>query len=116
MSMPITGASILSWPVHPPSWRCSFLVFLLLVFFYILERNEKEKQILLAMQARPSRKVETGMRAVFESTGTVMVILNEDTSIGFANKEFFHLTAIPRRKSTKRGPGQNSYSGTILKK
>jgi PAS domain S-box-containing protein len=77
------------------------LVFLLLVFFYILERNEKEKQILLASEAS-IRESENRYRTVFESTGTAMVILNEDTSIGFANKEFFHLTGYSQEEINKK--------------
>jgi PAS domain S-box-containing protein len=67
------------------------LVFILLIFFYVLERNEREKQILLASEAS-IRESENRYRTVFESTGTAMVILKEDTTIGFANKEFFRLT------------------------
>jgi PAS domain S-box-containing protein len=78
-----------------------FLVFLLLVFFYILERNEKEKQILLASEAT-IKESENRYRTVFESTGTAMVILNEDTTIGFANKEFFHLTGYSREEIDKK--------------
>ncbi len=81
------------------------LVFLLLVFFYILERNEREKKILLASEAS-IRESENRYRTVFESTGTAMVILKEDTTIGFANKEFFRLTGysqedIDQRRSWK---------------
>jgi PAS domain S-box-containing protein len=67
------------------------LVFLLLIFFYVLERNEREKQILTASEAT-IRESEIRYRTVFESTGTAMVIIEEDTGIGFANKEFFRLT------------------------
>jgi PAS domain S-box-containing protein len=73
------------------------LVFLLLVFFYVLERNEREKQILLASEAS-IRESENRYRTVFESTGTAMVILQEDTTIGFANKEFFRLTGYSREE------------------
>ncbi len=78
-----------------------FLVFLLLVFFYILERNEKEKQILVASEAT-IKESENRYRTVFESTGTAMVIVNEDTTIGFANKEFFHLTGYSREEIDKK--------------
>jgi PAS domain S-box-containing protein len=77
------------------------LVFLLLVFFYILERNEREKQILLASEAT-IRESENRYRTVFESTGTAMVILKEDTAIGFANKEFFRLTGYSQDDIDKK--------------
>jgi PAS domain S-box-containing protein len=92
-----------NWNIHiimasaPAVMAMLVLVFLLLVFFYILERNEKEKQILLASEAT-IKESENRYRTVFESTGTAMVILNEDTSIGFANKEFFHLTGYSQEE------------------
>ena len=67
------------------------LVFLLLVFFYVLERNERDRQILASSEAS-IRESESRYRTVFESTGTAMLIIEEDTTIGFANKEFFSLT------------------------
>ncbi len=47
---------------------------------------------------------ESRYRTIFESTGTAMVIIEEDTTVGFANKEFFRLTGynqndIDSRKS-----------------
>ncbi len=73
------------------------LVFFLLIFFYVLERNEREKQILLASEAS-IRESENRYRTVFESTGTAMVILKEDTTIGFANKEFFRMTGYTQKE------------------
>ncbi|MFY9800971.1 MAG: PAS domain S-box protein, partial [Methanoregula sp.] len=73
------------------------LVFFLLIFFYVLERNEREKQILLASEAS-IRESENRYRTVFESTGTAMVILKEDTTIGFANKKFFRLTGYSQEE------------------
>jgi PAS domain S-box-containing protein len=96
-----------NWNIHiimasaPAVMGMLVLVFLLLVFFYILERNEKEKQILMASEAM-IRESENRYRTVFESTGTAMVILNEDTSIGFANKEFFHLTGYSQEEIDKK--------------
>ncbi|HUW86454.1 MAG TPA: PAS domain S-box protein, partial [Methanoregula sp.] len=79
------------------------LVFLLLIFFYVQQRNEQERQILAASEAS-IKESENRYRTVFESTGTAMVIIEEDTTIGFANKEFFRLTGysqvdIDSRKS-----------------
>jgi PAS domain S-box-containing protein len=47
---------------------------------------------------------EIRYRTIFENTGTAMVIIEEDTTVGFANKEFFRLTGysqddIDSRKS-----------------
>ncbi|MGA2914021.1 MAG: PAS domain S-box protein [Methanoregula sp.] len=67
------------------------LVFFLLIFVYIQQRNERERQILTASEAA-IRQSESRYRTVFENTGTAMVIIEEDTTIGFANKEFFRLT------------------------
>jgi len=67
------------------------LVFLLLIFFYVQQRNEQERQILAASEAS-IKESENRYRTVFESTGTAMVIIEEDSTIGFANKEFFRLT------------------------
>jgi PAS domain S-box-containing protein len=77
------------------------LVFLLLVFFYVLERNEREMQILTASEAT-LRESESRYRTVFESTGTAMVIIEEDTTIGFANKEFFRLTGYSQEDIDKK--------------
>ena len=38
------------------------------------------------------KESEIRYRIIFENTGTAMVILEEDTSVGFANHEFFRLT------------------------
>ena len=47
---------------------------------------------------------EIRYRTIFENTGTAMVIIEEDTTVGFANNEFFRLTGysqddIDSRKS-----------------
>ena len=76
------------------------LVFLLLIFFYVLQRNEREKQILAASEATV-RESESRYRTVFESTGTAMLIIEEDTTIGFANKEFFRLTGYSQEDIEK---------------
>jgi PAS domain S-box-containing protein len=39
---------------------------------------------------------EERYRTIFENTGTAMVIIKEDTTIGFANNEFFRLTGYSR--------------------
>jgi len=67
------------------------LVFLLLVSCYIIQRNERDRQILASSEAS-IRESESRYRAVFECTGTAMLTIEEDTTIGFANKEFFSLT------------------------
>jgi len=38
------------------------------------------------------KESETRYRTIFENTGTAMVIIEEDTTVGFANNEFFRLT------------------------
>jgi PAS domain S-box-containing protein len=50
------------------------------------------------------KESEIRYRTIFENTGTAMVIIEEDTTVGFANNEFFRLTGysqadIDRRKS-----------------
>jgi PAS domain S-box-containing protein len=50
------------------------------------------------------RESEIRYRTIFENTGTAMVIIEDDTTVGFANKEFFRLTGysqedIDNRKS-----------------
>jgi PAS domain S-box-containing protein len=50
------------------------------------------------------KESETRYRTIFENTGTAMVIIEEDTTVGFANNEFFRLTGysqddIDSRKS-----------------
>ena len=67
------------------------LVFLLLIFFYVQQRNEQERNILASSEAS-IKESEKRYRTVFESTGTAMVIVEEDNAISFANKEFFRLT------------------------
>ncbi len=67
------------------------LVFLLLIFFYEQQRNERERQI-LAESEGAIRESESRYRTIFENTGTAMVIIEEDTTISFANKEFSKLT------------------------
>ena len=55
------------------------------------------------------KESESRYRTIFESTGTAMVIIEEDTTVGFANKEFFRLTSTLRTISTAESPGQNLY-------
>jgi PAS domain S-box-containing protein len=79
------------------------LLLLLLIFFYVLQRNERERQILADSEAA-IKESESRYRTVFESTGTAMLIIEGDTTIAFANKEFFRLTGysqgdIDSRKS-----------------
>jgi len=50
------------------------------------------------------KESEIRYRTIFENTGTAMVIIEEDTTVGFANNEFFRLTGysqddIDSRKS-----------------
>ena len=54
------------------------------------------------------KESETRYRTIFENTGTAMVIIEEDTTIGFANNEFFRLTGYSRMISTVKRHGQNS--------
>jgi PAS domain S-box-containing protein len=77
------------------------LVLLLLIFFYVLQRNERERQILAESEAT-IRESESRYRTVFESTGTAMLTIEEDTTIGFANKEFFKLTGYSQEDIDKR--------------
>jgi PAS domain S-box-containing protein len=76
------------------------LVFLLLIFIYILQRNERDRQLLASSEAS-LRESESRYRAVFESTGTAMLTIEEDTTIGFANKEFFRLTGYSQEDIDK---------------
>jgi len=76
------------------------LVLLLLIFFYVLQRNEREKQLRSESEAI-IRESENRYRTVFESTGTAMLTIEEDTTIGFANKEFFRLTGYSQEDIDK---------------
>jgi PAS domain S-box-containing protein len=76
------------------------LLFILLIFFYILQRNDRENQLRAESEAI-IRESENRYRTVFESTGTAMLIIEEDTSIGFANKEFFRLTGYSQEDIDK---------------
>jgi PAS domain S-box-containing protein len=49
----------------------------------ITERKQAEEAL---------KESEVRYRIIFENTGTAMVIIEEDTTVGFANKEFFRLT------------------------
>ncbi len=77
------------------------LVFLLLILFYVLQRNERERQILTASEAS-IRESESRYRKVFESTGTAMIVIEEDTTIDFANNEFFRLTGYSQEDIDQR--------------
>ena len=69
-----------------------FLLFLL-IFAYFIERNDREQQLLSASQA-VVRESEKRYRKLFESTGTAMIVLEEDMSISLANNEFSKLTGL----------------------
>jgi PAS domain S-box-containing protein len=75
----------------PAAIAMLLLVLLLLIFFYVVQRNERERQILVASEAT-IRESEIRYRTVFESTGTAMLIIEEDTTIFLANNEFVRLT------------------------
>ena len=77
------------------------LVLLLLIFFYVQQRNDRERQILTASEAA-IKESESRYRTVFESTGTAMLIIEEDTTIAFANKEFFRLTGYSQEDIDSR--------------
>ena len=77
------------------------LLLLLLIFYYVLQRNERERQILTASEAA-IKESESRYRTVFESTGTAMLIVEEDTTIAFANKEFFRLTGFSQEDIDSR--------------
>jgi PAS domain S-box-containing protein len=79
------------------------LLLLMLILFYMQQRNARERQILTTSEAA-IRESENRYRKVFESTGTAMVIVEDDTTISLANNEFFRLTGyspedIPRKMS-----------------
>jgi PAS domain S-box-containing protein len=64
-------------------------------FRYVTDRTQVQETL---------KESECRYRTIFESTGTAMVIIEEDTNVGFANKEFFRLTGytqddIDSRKS-----------------
>ena len=77
------------------------LLLLLLIFFYVQQRNERERQILAQSEAA-IKESESRYRTVFESTGTAMLIIEEDTTIAFANKEFFRLTGYSQEDIDSR--------------
>jgi len=77
------------------------LVLLLLIFFYVQQRNDREREILTASEAA-IKESESRYRTVFESTGTAMLIVEEDTTIAFANKEFFRLTGYSQEDIDSR--------------
>jgi PAS domain S-box-containing protein len=76
------------------------LVLFLLIFVYFHQRNERERQILEASEA-VIRESESRYRTIFENTGTAMLIIEEDNTISFANKEFFRLTGISQEDIDK---------------
>ena len=76
------------------------LVLFLLIFVYFHQRNERERQILEASEA-VIRESESRYRTIFENTGTAMIIIEEDNTISFANKEFFRLTGISQEDIDK---------------
>ncbi len=76
------------------------LVLFLLIFVYFHQRNERERQILEASEA-VIRESESRYRTIFENTGTAMLIIEEDNTISFANKEFLRLTGISQEDIDK---------------
>jgi len=48
------------------------------------------------------KESEIRYRTIFEHTGTAMVIIEEDTTVGFANKEFFSLTGYSQEDIDSR--------------
>jgi PAS domain S-box-containing protein len=48
------------------------------------------------------RESEIRYRTIFENTGTAMVIIEEDTTVGFANNEFFRLTGYSQEDIDSR--------------
>jgi PAS domain S-box-containing protein len=48
------------------------------------------------------KESEIRYRIIFENTGTAMVVLEEDTTIGFANNEFFRLTGYSQDDIDRR--------------
>jgi PAS domain S-box-containing protein len=76
------------------------LVLFLLIFVYFQQRNDRERQILTESEAT-IRESESRYRTVFENTGTAMLVIEEDTTISFANKEFFKLTGYSQEDIDK---------------
>jgi PAS domain S-box-containing protein len=77
------------------------LLLLLLILFYMQQRNDRERQILTTSEAA-IRESENRYRKVFESTGTAMVIIEDDTTISLANNEFFRLTGYSSEDITRK--------------
>lgn len=102
----VTGIDARDWYMQiikasaPAFIAMLLLVLLVLILFYILQRNEKENQ-LRAESAAILRESENRYRTVFEGTGTAMLIIEEDTTIGFANREFFRLTGYSQEDIDK---------------
>jgi len=48
------------------------------------------------------KESELRYRTIFENTGTAMVIIEEDTTVGFANNEFFRLTGYSQEDIDSR--------------
>ena len=46
--------------------------------------------------------IRDSYRTIFESTGTAMIIIDEDTTISLANSEFVHLSGYPREEIENR--------------
>ncbi len=77
------------------------LLLLMLILFYMQQRNARERQILTTSEAA-IRESENRYRKVFESTGTAMVIIEDDTTISLANNEFFRLTGYSPEDITRK--------------
>src|SRR5665647_763919 len=63
------------------------LLLLMLILFYMQQRNARERQILTTSEAA-IRESENRYRKVFESTGTAMVIVEDDTTRKMSWTEF----------------------------
>ena len=72
------------------------LLFLILIFYYVLERNEREKQILAASEAA-IRESEERFRMLFEDS-PIPILLSEvpSGSIAFVNKKFLDRVGLSR--------------------
>jgi len=68
---------------------------LVLTFFSIQKRNERERRQLEASE-KAIRQSETWYRTLFEHTGAATIIINENTTIDQANSEFEVLTGYSR--------------------